>query len=265
MGNLINPFLVFSGLGMMLVGFFPLIYWWKEKDISFKFFGFGFIAWVAAVSIKALMDVSVTKGIYSWFSTFSNQVLVIGLTGLYVGLRTGILENVFPYLLMVKFRLKDMFFEETVAFGLGFGCLEAILLGFSSFINVLVFVLCPELLNLVPAPQRAIVLKQLSVSSLFIPAPVIERLFTIFVHVFSVLLVAASLHENKLSLFLVAVVYKTAVDGLIPFLQSCFNLQTLKGLYFVEAIVAIMGLIGLVGCYKLKSYFMGKENLEHFL
>jgi len=70
---------------MILVGILPVVYW--RKDVELKYFLFGALTWAVAIGVKVLMDL---------VSTF------IIILGIYVGLRTGILENGFTYIASKK-------------------------------------------------------------------------------------------------------------------------------------------------------------------
>ncbi|HEC95793.1 MAG TPA: YhfC family intramembrane metalloprotease, partial [Euryarchaeota archaeon] len=93
----------------------------------------------------------------------------------------------------------EMKFREAIAFGIGFGGSEAIFLGILSFLNVLNLIFT----NSYEDP-----------SILF--APIIERLFVLFSHIFSCVLVIYSVKTKKIRYFLYSIIYKSPIDGIIP-------------------------------------------------
>ncbi len=247
----VNPFLLFSGLGMITIGFSPILYWWRVKKAQFRYFAFGGVAWLAAILVKGLMDLTVSNGLYGFIHSLYSENIFLLLTGLYIGLRTGLLENFFQYVFVLKTKLRKGLFNESFAFGLGFGCTEAFLLGVGSFINLLMFILFPEIINYVPEQQRQAVLKQLTMSTWVVFAPIIERGSAILIHLFSTLLVVLSVRKAERFFLLAAVLYKTILDGSIPFLRANVNTLTLTGIYLIEVFITILGVIGLIGVLQI--------------
>ena len=250
-----NPFLILSGIGMMLVGILPPIYWQKKKSIEPKYFLFGGAVWFIAILVKLVMDLTITELLNNFLlSTFSISGAIV-LIGAYVGLRTGILENGFTYVAAVKTRLKNMEFDHLFAFALGFGCTEAFLIGLSSFLNVLVFLIYPSALNLIHEPQRTFVLNQLSQPTIIIFAPIIERVFTLFVHIFTIFLVFLAVRSGKTRYFALSVLYKTLPDGMLPWLTRTFDTNTISGIYSIEIFVMLFGVVALRGAWWAKHVF----------
>jgi len=225
-----SPYLLFAGIGMMLVGILPVIYWWR-KDVKLKYFLFGALTWAAAIGVKVLMDLTPLNDFLMRKFTISTFIIIFGI---YVGLRTGILENGFTYVVSKKI---EMNFKDAVGFGIGFGGCEALILGVFSFVSVLNLIL-----------TKASTYEDPSI--LF--APIIERLFVLFGHIFSCVLVVYSVKTKKIRYFLYSIIYKSLIDGIIPWMQHNVP-QTTKGVYMMEIPVVIFGIIGLIGIIKLKE------------
>ena len=134
---MVNSWLMLAGIGMILAGALPILWWWRKKGTSLKYFIFGAAVWFVAILIKLLMDITLTPLLTSYLQSYGTLVIAVSL-GFYVGLRTGLFESGFTYIAGVKTKLKHVTFDEAVAFGLGFGGIEAILLGLQSFLNILV-------------------------------------------------------------------------------------------------------------------------------
>lgn len=225
-----NSPLLFSGIGMILTGVFPVIYWWR-KDVRLRYFLLGALAWALAIGVKVLMDLTPLNDFLMRKFTISTFIIILGI---YVGLRTGILENGFAYIVSKKIEMK---FREAVAFGIGFGGSEAIFLGTLSFLNALNLIL-----------TKASTYEDPDI--LF--APIIERLFVLFGHIFSCLLVIHSVKTKRIRYFLYSIIYKSPIDGIIPWMQQNIP-KTVKGIYIMEIPVVIFGIIGLIGIIKLKE------------
>ena len=113
-----RPYLLFAGIGMILVGILPVVYW--RKDVELKYFLFGALTWAVAIAVKVLMDLTPLNDFLMRKFTISTFIIILGI---YVGLRTGILENGFTYIASKKIEMK---FREAIGFGIGFGGSEAI-------------------------------------------------------------------------------------------------------------------------------------------
>lgn len=250
----VSPLYTLSGLGMMSVGAPSLIYWKMKKKVSLEWFLFGGVIWALAIAAKVAMDLAVSNAIVHWLIDRYTLAGLAIIWGLIVGLRTGYLECGFTYIACIKSKLKKADFVSAVAFGIGFGAAEAMVLGFTSLINILVFVVSPESVNLAPPQQRELLIQQFSMGLAIIPAPIIERLFTLLAHIFSAILIIYAVQVNKAGYLLASFVYKSLLDGMIPWLNQNIGIGSLQGIYTIELMVVIYGLGGLIG-----TLIMGKR------
>jgi len=125
------------------------------------------------------MDLTISPSLYKWLGgSFPIDAAVLAM-GLYLGLRTGILESGAVYLGTLYSKLKCMSFDDAVAVGIGFGGIEALLLGALSLLNAIAYLLNPGLFLMLSYSAQ----QQFEPS--FIPIPVVERLAVLFAHVFA--------------------------------------------------------------------------------
>jgi uncharacterized membrane protein YhfC len=248
-----NPFILLSGIGMMAVAAFAFLYWRKRAAI--KFFAWGALIWTIAIAVKLLMDFTISIPIQQALLASYPLLTVLIVMGLYLGIRTGLFESGFTYVAVLKTKLRKMSFNEAVAFGIGFGGIEAFIIGFFSFIDMLVFILFPDMLTALPADQQAALLSQLNVSTWLIFAPIIERASVLFIHIFATVLVVHAVKAKKPLYFLASFLYKTLTDGMIPFLVFYIGTATIISTYTMELPVIMLGLIGYLGIVKMKKKF----------
>lgn len=251
-----NPFLLLSGIGMMLVSIIAFLYWRKKAPL--KFFAYGALIWVIAIIVKMATDLMITGPIQMAFIGLYPSITFLIIMGLYVGIRTGLFESGFTYIAVLKTKLRKMNFSEAIAFGIGFGGIEAFLLGFFSFINILILVLFPDLINTLPLDQQTAILNQLNMSTWIIFAPIIERIAVLFIHIFAALLVIYSVKQKNFIYFLASFLCKTVTDGMIPLLIFYIG-TTILGIYLMEIPVVILGLIGYIGIKWIKKKFPKKR------
>jgi len=244
----INPLLLLSGIGIMVLAAASMLYWRRRTGADMKFFMAGAGIWIVAVAVKLLLDLTVTVPLQQWAFSAAGLGGALAAVSVYVGVRTGLLESGLSYFAILKTWLKRMKPKEAVAFGIGFGAFEAFIVGASSFLNVLIFVLMPEVIATVPVEYQAIIIEQLSASTLFVIPAIIERAAAILLHVFSAVLVVYAVRTRKLKYLWYSVIYKAIVDGIIPGLVYALNpASSLAGAYVIEIPFIMLGAIGFYG------------------
>lgn len=250
-----NPLIVLGPIGMLLVGVLAIEYWRRRSHAGMRLFALGGLVWAAAIIPKVVLDLTVTPSLYGWFAGSLGFNASLVALGAYVGLRTGVFECGFTYLAFRRSKLREATVDEATAFGIGFGATEAILLALPSLISLVTFLSNPSLLDGLPPDVRQAVEAQLYVSPWVLPAPALERLFTIFIHVFSALLIYASVTKGQLGLFIGAFAYKSLVDAAAPYLQSVLGSSASPvDVYLVETWVVALGIIGLIGSVQLRKH-----------
>jgi len=239
---MVNSLLLISPIGMLFVGLFAILWWKIKKKVKWKYFAFGALLWFIAIIPKFLMDYTITISILQWLNVYGIVASLV-IMGLYYGLRTGFFESGFSYMAIIKTRFRKMKLNDALAFGIGFGSIEAIALGCIGLINILVFILNPSLVNLLTPEQQT----ALNLPTIIVAAPVLERLFTLAVHIFSSLLVVYAVIKRKINYLFVSILLKTLLDGMVPTLSYYFNLTTVYGIYLAEIPVLIIGVISFYG------------------
>jgi hypothetical protein len=229
-----SPFLL-SGLGMFVIGGSCIMYWRNKTAVPLRFFGWGALAWGLTVATKLVFAVAFNQPVAGAIYEFLPSSLAGPLLWLYIGLLTGIFECGGVLLLVSKTKLKEMHWIEAIAFGIGFGAIEAMLLGSISYASTF----------------------ELGLSPLIIPAPVIERTAAMFIHVFSNVLIVLSVRSGSWMEFWESFFYKTAVDGVAAFGSLSYGLESLSHIYTLELVVTFFGIIGFLGLRQLKRKFEG--------
>jgi uncharacterized membrane protein YhfC len=242
---------------MIGVGVSCIVYWAKRKRLPAAPFAFGAAFWFAAIAPKVALDLITGSALNAWLRAALDSTQILLVLGAYLGLRTGILESGLSYLGFLKTRLRTGRFDDAVAFGLGFGSTEAILLGIVSLVNILTFILSPGNLQQIPEPQREIVLRNLDAPSVIVFAPVIERAFAVMIHLFASVLVYAAVIRGRIVFLIISLLYRTFVDALVPTLASALSGPEISPIvvYQVEIPVVILGTLGLYGTLRLSKQF----------
>ena len=200
---------------------------------------------------KYLMDLYITPRIASWVFTRLGLVAALLGLGVYVGLRTGLLESALVLLAFKREGLNDLKVEEAIAFAIGFGALEAIFLGVPSLIQIATFNLYPNTVESLPLDQLMQIMAQLNAPTWVVGAPIIERGFTMMAHVYAILLIYRGVRDEDSRSVLMAVAYKSALDALVPYMQWLLSSGGFGMIYVVEVWVVFMGLVGLWGSRRI--------------
>jgi uncharacterized membrane protein YhfC len=240
-----TPLLLSSGIGMMIIGLLPIVYWRRTHGVAWKVFGIGGIAWLSAILLKVVLDITISPFLVGAVGTTSSLASAAAI-GIYVGLRTGIFENGFTFIWARRMQLRNASFDEALAFGLGFAGVEAVALGLNSFLSIMAILTNPGLLDsLSPALQQAYS-AQFALGPALIGPPLIERASTLFIHSFAVVLVFLAMRNGK-GPFILAVLYSSITDGIIPILNLYISSTTLRGVYLIETPFVALGIIGFFG------------------
>lgn len=257
---MINPVFLFSGIGMMLVGIVPVLWWRYRTLVPWKDFRLGAYLWIAAIGVKVLMDIALTPALVSWMSGAYTAVGIALVSGAYLGLRTGMLESGLTYIAGLKSRIGKFDFQQAMALGIAFGAAEAFVLGLSSLLNVSVILAFPRTLDLMPPEARAAILSQLSLPSIAAAAPVIERASVLAVHAFCAILVVYSLRSGRAAYFVASFALRTLLDGALPLLSLTLDISTVPGMYWAEAYVAALGAASLAGMLWMQGMYREKRK-----
>jgi uncharacterized membrane protein YhfC len=222
---------------MALIGILAIALWRGRGKARWAYFAIGAIVWVGAIAAKAAMDFTITPILVAYVGGYS-AAAYLALLGAYYGLRTGLLESGLSYIAALR-RLRGASWEEAVAFGVGFGGIEAIALGLPNIVSILVLYFNPILIEQLPASVQ----RQLGLPTVVIFAPMMERLFSLLIHILGSLLAIYAAKERKPSYLAASVLYKALVDGIIPALGQSVDVTTVQGIYLAETPFVAIGLL----------------------
>ncbi len=236
----ISPLVLLPGIGMILValGFIVLA---GVRKLGWGYLALGAAGWIVTVGLKFLWGNLANSAIYQGLQGAFPERFASLVFYLYVGLLTGVFEVSLIWIIVRYTKLGDVSWKRMLAFGIGFGALEALLIGLSSLANGITALTIPSAL---PAAS----LEQLTLTSnpLFGLAPVWERFFTILIHIFSSLLLFFGARQLQSRWFWIAFVYKTLLDAVAVFGQF-WGLNNLGRLWAIEGFIFIWGLMGILG------------------
>ncbi|MBN1259207.1 MAG: YhfC family intramembrane metalloprotease, partial [Anaerolineae bacterium] len=246
----VKPWALFGGIGMVLVALGYTAYALMRK-LGWAYLGWGALAWVVTVVVKFAMAIPLNPVIYQSLTGMLPESAALPIFNIYVGLLTGLTEVLITWLVLKNTRLGRVSWSKALAFGIGFGAVEALLLGVSSLANVVLGMTAPDM-----APLQA--LEQIArLNSLWVgAAPVVERFFTVLIHILANVLLFYGVARSDARWFWASFVYKSLVDVVAAFGQS-WGIETLAKLWLIEAFVILLGVVAWWGIQQVKQRYPG--------
>jgi uncharacterized membrane protein YhfC len=240
-----NPLYLLQGVCMSAVGLFAVLYWKRRNQVPATFFLWGGLSWLIAIVLKSIASAPMPQ-IMDRLRDLAPPNISEPSLWLFIGLLTGVFECGTTLVMVCRTqRIRSADWRKALAFGLGFGAAEAIILGVYSFVIVLLIIVIPDQL-----PPELLDLADPSKESIWaIPVPIVERAIVILLHTFSSLLIIFAVQKKEWRWFWGSFLYKTAMDIIAGYFHITYGLQnlTLGGLWLVELFLLPFGLIGIWG------------------
>jgi len=245
---------------MITVGVVAMLYWRRRSQAPWGDFWLGALAWCVSVALKFVWAAPTNRFIHRWLEQSLPGWLASPLFELYVGLLTGIFECGFTLLIVRKTRLRSAGWNSAIAFGVGFGAIEAIMVGLLNFVGTLASILYWEQLA---EAERTTVAAQTAMGVPAILLPAVERFVTLVIHVFSCILIAYGVRARQEVWFWMSFTYKSAVDAFAAWsIVSSQLTKSLTGLIILEMVVAAFAALGLMGLASMRRRFEALDAPE---
>lgn len=235
----VPPLALLSGSGMIVVALGFAVYA-GLRQLGWGALGLGALAWGVTVALKFAWAIPFNPPIYA-ACIHMLPSLGVPLFAVYVGALTGIFEVGLVALLLHATRLGTAAWPRTLAFGIGFGASEALFFGVSSLSSTLASMVISVVQP--PAPEVSARLG----NSLWVLAPVVERLATIFIHLCATVLIFFAVNTRQVRWFWLAFGYKTAVDAVAAAFVHIYGIDTLGHVWTFETLMLLFGVAGWLG------------------
>lgn len=244
----LTPLVLFPGIGMLLVGLAFVVYAWRRR-LGLRYVAWGAVAWVIAVVLKFAWAINLNSTVYRFLISGLPSPAGSLVFDVYVGLLTGIFEVALVWSVLSRIRLGKAAWAQALAFGIGFGAVEAVLIGASSFASALTVLLAPA-----QVPASALSQFALANNPLYGAAPIVERVATIFVHMFSAGLIFYAIAADEQRWVWLAIAYKTGLDTIAAFAQF-WGVNSVARVWAIEALIIGFGVIGWWGTQWLSARY----------
>jgi uncharacterized membrane protein YhfC len=250
------------GAGMVLVALaFVIFAFRRNRSVPARakvgYLALGALAWVVTVLIKFAVAIPLNPIVYNAIGSADalwspgNLLLYV-----YIGSLTGFTEVLLTWLLLRYTRLGRAPWGKALAFGIGFGAIEALLLGVSNLASVATAISAPQYFN----AEALAGLAALN-NPVYGLAPVVERLATICVHILCCLLLFYGAATRQARWMWVSFAFKTALDSVAAFAQF-WGVETVSKLWSIEAVILVFGLISVWGIRWLRRRYPSQETVS---
>jgi uncharacterized membrane protein YhfC len=244
----VTPLALLAGGGMTLIALGFILYA-ARKRLGWGYLGLGAAGWLVGIVCKFAWAIPLNGPIYTALHTALSANLAEPIFEVYVGLLTGVFEILLVWPLLRYTRLGRVGWPRALAFGLGAGALEALLLGLSSLGTALVGLLAPQQLTYEIMENLA---RQNNL--LWGLAPLVERLATILVHTLARTLLFQGVQTRQARWLWFAVALMTALDTVAAWGQL-HGINTLAMVWRIEGVIALFGALSYVGLRWLARHY----------
>ena len=211
-----------SALGMIAVALVAVLAFRRRSRASYAAFGIGALAWTVGVAAKIAWAVPTNKAVLAFFTAHLGRVAG-PVSWLYIGLLTGIFEVGATWIFVRFTRIRAAGRADVTAFGIGFGAIEALLLGLLSLAILAVVALFWSRL---PREAQAALAGHGQSSRWVVVLPVLERAYCVVAHAVSCILVACAVQQRRPRWLALSFAYKTLVDGIAAWGIMAWNVKS---------------------------------------
>ena len=236
----------------------------KKYKKTFKAFLLGALAFFVSQIVLRIPIINNFLPQFAWYSVF--QMKYPYLFWIFLGLTAGIFEEV-ARLLIIKFWMKkNQRYIDGIAFGLGHGAIEAMIITGISLINLLIIsilinkgALEASFSNLPKATLDLMYTQCSSLTPLNTILGGIERILAMGMHIGFTMIVFEGIRKNKAGVYLsAAILLHGAIDASIGFMTQMFGFSTLA----MECVFAVISIGLLFYTYKAKKRVNWMESEE---
>lgn len=260
----ILPIALLSPVGMLLVALGFIVFALRQRG-GWGYLLLGALFWIVTVALKFAWAIPINNTVFGELRGVLPDPIAQLVFEIYVGALTGVFEVAVTYVVLRLTPLGRVGWPKALAFAVGFGAVEAILLSVSPLAGVILGLVSPSQLS---APVLQI-LTGLNNPLMGLTSPW-ERFFTIWIHVFCNVLLFYAIRSGTLRAFWLSFAYKTLLDtiGAMAQMSGLISADALGAVWVVEAAIGILGAIAWWGTGKVKARFPagpppGQGQVDH--
>lgn len=257
----------FMAISLLIGICFPIglaIYFYKKDRVSISVIFLGALTFTV---FQILTRIPILNYIQSqqWFIEFSSN---FALLWIFLGLTAGVFEELGRFIMYKLFMKKKLSRSNAIAFGIGHGGIEAVLLLSIPMVNNIVLsiminngIFAEKIAPTLPLAQAIQIKNALTSTAPYMFAMGgIERILAIVIQIAFSVLVMYGVKTGKFRYVVYAILAHMLVDTPIGFLSKAG-----VGIWGIEAFVAVCAMIGYIYIKKSKQTFKSLEPVEEVL
>lgn len=254
----LGPAVFVPGAGMILVGLAFVLYASRRQILGWRYFWLGALFWGLTVAVKFAVAAPLNPLVIRTLGASSENLFSPANLAvyLYIGALTGIFEAGLAWLILSRVRWGKASWNQALVFGIGFGVIEAVLLGLAGFGTSLFSLLSAESLPVATLGNLAN-----NATLVMGLAPVVERLSVIFAHIFSCVLIFYAIASGQTRWGWLAIIYKTVLDMPGGF-AAYWGSNTPAKIWTLEAVIALIGFFGLWATLQIARRYPPQPQVE---
>jgi len=248
-----STWLFLGALGKLAAGIVPVAWWRRGRKGLWGALALGLLAWIIGVALKVAWALPTNKAILGLFTRVLPPTLAAVVSHAYIGLLTGVFECGLVLLVAWRTRLRQADWAQAMAFGLGKGGGEAVVLGLVALVQAVVMAAMGQRATSLLTPEQHAAVAQMATAA-SAGSAMLERLAALAAHIFSSVLIVYGLRVRQQRWFWLSFAYLSAVDALAAWGIAVYGSSLpLRPLFFVY--LALISAIGLVGLHLLQAKF----------
>jgi uncharacterized membrane protein YhfC len=193
-----------TGPLMIAVALVPVLFFWRRWRAGWRIWFGGAALWFISVALKLIVAALANPPMHRWIKAALAHSWANLLYWCYIGSLTGIFECGIFLVFAGHIKRRQWTFDRALAFGLGFGAIEALALGILASISSL-------------WANQANAVFALSTWADALVGP-FERVLTLPIHTAAVVMIVRALINREWRWFWASFAYKSAVDGVAAWL-----------------------------------------------
>ncbi len=248
--------IVLIGAGMIALALVFVVFA-RQRGGSWLYLGLGALSWVVTCLVVKFKLAELAEPVVYPALYVPGDLWAPGsvLFYVYVGALTGVTEVLLTWLLLRYTPLGRVSWANALAFGVGFGAVEALYLGSDDLASIITVLSSPQSVS-----QSALNNLQLLSNPLYGLAPIADRLIAMLAHIFCNALLFYGVAAGQARWLWISFAFKSLLDAIVGFAYY-WGLDTLLRLWLIEGICLALCVAAWWGTLQIRRRYKLAQSL----
>ena len=211
------------------------------------------------IVFQYLIRIPLLNQVFSTMEWFINMTMNPWAYGVFLGLTAGLAEELGRYLAFSTVLKEKLRFVDGIAYGIGHGGIEAMLIyGMANINNLVIAISINNGTYGSLGVTEALKDQFLNISSSMMLMGGIERVFAMTIQIAFSILVLYAVKKRRFRYIILAIILHMVVDSPIVILPKVFRV----GVMGVEGLIGVMAVIGAVWIFKSRRLFEEEQTVK---